>query len=388
MNRHRSIFSHSCFLFQILIRRLSGDVSWMCRIQNSSLVSDSHGEFPLADLTALFQPTKDSEVRAQISAKLDQAKRVPLEELGEQTGKDAMEQVRRTRRMGLEPVVHFVIRCFQKPEAPPETAKETSEPPPTSEPAQSCGPIEEAEEQPSEPTLSASGGSVTLRRKLSSASPQHRRPSLQPQQSHPSTSPSKSVSQSPRRGNTPPSVAAQGSSGGLLTNPLGAKPRPMVTQEAPGPGKRDRAHTISGPSPRRMPQSGLARRSGPDLLRANPSTSASSSSSSSAATERAERVTGVSPQFVFLQLYHQCMFGDVKDLGKPLLLPANSAIEASIRNLDRIPAHETHKIGVLYIGRGQEDDEAAILLNEFGSIRYTHFLHGLGSLISLQVRGN
>ena len=30
----------------------------MCRIQNSSLVSDSHGEFPLADLTALFQPTK------------------------------------------------------------------------------------------------------------------------------------------------------------------------------------------------------------------------------------------------------------------------------------------------------------------------------------------
>ncbi len=30
----------------------------MCRIQNSSLVSDSHAEFPLADLTAIYQPRK------------------------------------------------------------------------------------------------------------------------------------------------------------------------------------------------------------------------------------------------------------------------------------------------------------------------------------------
>lgn len=47
-------------------------------------------------------------------------------------------------------------------------------------------------------------------------------------------------------------------------------------------------------------------------------------------------------------------------------------------------SHETHKIGVLYIGPGQEDDESGILLNEFGSCRYMQFLHGLGALISLK----
>ena len=48
------------------------------------------------------------------------------------------------------------------------------------------------------------------------------------------------------------------------------------------------------------------------------------------------------------------------------------------------PRHETHKIGVVYIGPGQASDEAAILLNEFGSLRYMSFLKGLGSLISLR----
>ena len=37
-------------------------------------------------------------------------------------------------------------------------------------------------------------------------------------------------------------------------------------------------------------------------------------------------------------------------------------------------SHETHKIGVVYIGPGQASDEAAILLNEFGSLRYMTFL--------------
>jgi hypothetical protein len=55
----------------------------MCRIQNSSLVSDSHGEFPLADLTALFQPTKDIDVRSGIDAMLDNSKRIPVESLTE-----------------------------------------------------------------------------------------------------------------------------------------------------------------------------------------------------------------------------------------------------------------------------------------------------------------
>jgi tuberous sclerosis protein 2 len=39
---------------------------------------------------------------------------------------------------------------------------------------------------------------------------------------------------------------------------------------------------------------------------------------------------------------------------------------------------------VLYVGQGQADDEAGILANPFGSLRYTDFLHGLGALIYLR----
>ena len=46
--------------------------------------------------------------------------------------------------------------------------------------------------------------------------------------------------------------------------------------------------------------------------------------------------------------------------------------------------HEAHKIGVLYVGPGQSNNEQAILANPFGSLRYTDFLHGLGSLICLR----
>ena len=90
-----------------------------------------------------------------------------------------------------------------------------------------------------------------------------------------------------------------------------------------------------------------------------------------------------------IQLYHLSCFGNVKGGGsdpedKPVMLPASRGIEMSIKNLDRIHAHETHKIGVIYIGPGQQDDETAILTNAFGSLRYTQFLHGLGSLLSLK----
>jgi len=47
-------------------------------------------------------------------------------------------------------------------------------------------------------------------------------------------------------------------------------------------------------------------------------------------------MTGVSPQFVFLQLYLGCHFGDPNQLAKPVLLPPS--METSIKNLDRIHA--------------------------------------------------
>jgi len=75
---------------------------------------------------------------------------------------------------------------------------------------------------------------------------------------------------------------------------------------------------------------------------------------------------------VFLQLYHTAHFGSTSE--KPLLVPHSRAIERAIKNLDRIPPYETHKVGVIYVGPGQACNEAEILRNQFGSLRYAEFL--------------
>ncbi|XP_053131916.1 tuberin isoform X1 [Hemicordylus capensis] len=100
-----------------------------------------------------------------------------------------------------------------------------------------------------------------------------------------------------------------------------------------------------------------------------------------AAAPNAEKVPGINPSFVFLQLYHSPFFGD--ESNKPLLLP-NETFERSVQLLDQIPPYDTHKIAVLYVGEGQSSNELAILSNEHGSYRYTEFLTGLGKLIELK----
>ncbi|XP_036052974.1 tuberin isoform X4 [Onychomys torridus] len=102
---------------------------------------------------------------------------------------------------------------------------------------------------------------------------------------------------------------------------------------------------------------------------------------SRAAASSAEKVPGINPSFVFLQLYHSPFFGD--ESNKPILLP-NEAFERSVQLLDQIPSYDTHKIAVLYVGEGQSSSELAILSNEHGSYRYTEFLTGLGRLIELK----
>ena len=39
---------------------------------------------------------------------------------------------------------------------------------------------------------------------------------------------------------------------------------------------------------------------------------------------------------------------------------------------------------MIYVGPGQAHDEQLILSNEFGSLRYADFLHGLGTLIPIR----
>ena len=116
-----------------------------------------------------------------------------------------------------------------------------------------------------------------------------------------------------------------------------------------GIGMRDRAHTVSGPSPRRLGPggggaaasaaaaagsggssgaasrhpSGVVRR-GPDFLRSD-----SSVDPAKKASHVQERVTGISPQFVFLQLYHSSYFGSADCKDRPILLPPT--METSIK---------------------------------------------------------
>lgn len=91
--------------------------------------------------------------------------------------------------------------------------------------------------------------------------------------------------------------------------------------------------------------------------------------------------SGVNPSFVFLQFYHSVNYGDSKE--KPILVGPSAVVRRAISVLDTIPPYETHKIGVIYIREGQIDNETEILKNQFGSLRYVEFLRKLGTLFKL-----
>uniref|UniRef100_A0A672V8U6 Tuberin n=1 Tax=Strigops habroptila TaxID=2489341 RepID=A0A672V8U6_STRHB len=109
---------------------------------------------------------------------------------------------------------------------------------------------------------------------------------------------------------------------------------PVTSPRSPS-GHRPRGYTISDSAPSRR-----GKRIERDAFK------------SRTAASNAEKVPGINPSFVFLQLYHSPFFGDENN--KPLLLPNES------------------------------NNEIAILSNEHGSYRYTEFLTGLGKLIELK----
>ncbi|CAG5031361.1 unnamed protein product [Parnassius apollo] len=104
---------------------------------------------------------------------------------------------------------------------------------------------------------------------------------------------------------------------------------------------------------------------------------------------------GMAPSFMFLQLYHNMSTypisppvpGEAPTMLNPLterpLKVTGVQHERTIKNLDLVPPLETYKIGVLYVGPGQQDNEVAILKNEYGSVRYSEFLRQLGTLVPL-----
>ncbi|XP_055937007.1 tuberin-like isoform X2 [Argiope bruennichi] len=131
-----------------------------------------------------------------------------------------------------------------------------------------------------------------------------------------------------------------------------------VEQSSVSGSFRDRGHTISVMSPSRP-----------------------TGSENSANVPEVSHRSGMSPSFVFLQLFHNNSFGPATH--KPLLLQPTEQNNRALHVLDHIPPYDTHKIGVVYIGPEQANNEVAILSNDFGSARYVDFLQGLGKIVYL-----
>ncbi|KAI3618360.1 hypothetical protein CBS9595_002723 [Malassezia furfur] len=93
-----------------------------------------------------------------------------------------------------------------------------------------------------------------------------------------------------------------------------------------------------------------------------------------------KRDTDAIPTYLALQL---SAYPDMLVDQAPLRLPSNAATDRLLRAIDLTPVYDFHKIGVLYVGFGQQT-EREILSNTFGSSAYMKFLSRLGDLIPLR----
>lgn len=123
--------------------------------------------------------------------------------------------------------------------------------------------------------------------------------------------------------------------------------------EVPASSFRDRGHTVSGGSPASDgPATGTTASPVADLYS-----------------------SGMSPRFVFLHLF--------RSQSERALQLVEKDTERSLGVFDLMPTHETHRLGLVYVGAGQAGQEQAILSNTHGSVRYTALLRQLGSLVRL-----
>lgn len=74
---------------------------------------------------------------------------------------------------------------------------------------------------------------------------------------------------------------------------------------------------------------------------------------------------------------------ELSDNEKPILLFEDDVTRRAVSTLDRIPSVDFHKIGIIYVGKGQTC-ETEILANTYGSPEYVAFLGQLGELVRLK----
>lgn len=95
---------------------------------------------------------------------------------------------------------------------------------------------------------------------------------------------------------------------------------------------------------------------------------------------RHDPLTVLTPNYVMLQLMYPL---DIETAVKPTPLTNDPVVNRAIGAFDRIPVVDFHKVGILYIGPGQQHEQE-ILSNQAGSPRYRRFLKRLGNLVRLK----
>ncbi|XP_053607543.1 tuberin isoform X2 [Plodia interpunctella] len=189
----------------------------------------------------------------------------------------------------------------------------------------------------------------------------------------------------------PPRPPAAGAGAGCSTAEAGGAAAARDRDDLPPLSRSRRSHTISVMSPTRRHRENVQNR----LNAANAASSPAAGSGAAVDAGMGLGGGGMTPSFLFLQLYHNlksypltgAVPGEPQPPPHPLLerplRVSGVQHERSIKSLDLVPPVDTYKVGVLYVGPGQHDNEVLILKNTFGSVRYSEFLAGLGSLVSL-----
>lgn len=88
----------------------------------------------------------------------------------------------------------------------------------------------------------------------------------------------------------------------------------------------------------------------------------------------------VDNEYLLLQLFTSF---DEHNKSKPIPLIDDSLTLRNLNIIDRIPMIDYHKIGIIYIGKGQSTEEA-VLLNKIGNDEYEKFIRQMGIIIRLK----
>uniref|UniRef100_A0A3Q4NB86 Tuberin n=1 Tax=Neolamprologus brichardi TaxID=32507 RepID=A0A3Q4NB86_NEOBR len=373
---------------EIFIRRPSGNTSWLMCLENPpSPFSSELGNMPLQELSSVLMamegvkepPTQTASAPASTAVPAPAPVSEPLTQTHSSVGgKPSGVQLLMTHLAA--PLTTHAVLCFCSHFQSSSTSSQDDEKSTLEEVSEGAIPIDQPPFGPSTP--GSQGPDLPFQTHTQSQGHGLNKSSSSPELQTLPEAFAKAAMESEKKveGNTGvdtnvaggPSPAGEGqavssSQSGGAGMRLSFPPAPVQSAPiSPSGGHRPRGHTISvsAPSSRRE------RRAERDAYHSRPGPS------------NAEKISGLSPSFVFLQLYHSPFFGN--EANKPLLLPKTQVIDRAVKVLDQMPPYDTHKIGVVFVGAGQVNNEVAILSNEYGSNRYASFLTGLGKLIHLK----